>query len=545
MLENEDYNDWTGFFSYKPTQVLQWLLNSPCKITCLFTGNQFGKNECATMDYIFSVLGWHPNKNKNITDKDSVRTLRFASQTLPGEKEEDEVRNTQYPAFKRRFPSMLIEKEITARKPVMTVKAPTGKNINIEYVSFSQEVQAGAGVQRRRIWIDEECNRDFYDEQIPRLLAADGDILFTFTPVPGAIGWEFDELYERAKYIYRTKAVRDRVYQRTGDTLPECEITDSKDDICVIMAATDDNPIYEDLAKKRSEMTGKPVTAKEYIDSMFDMYDDEDVIDARRYGLFRQLSGKIYKSFTASTHIINQETYFPSGIPENWKHFRGIDYHTSNPWACIWMSVSPQDEAFVWCDYSASSQRMITYDIALNIAQRSGNYKYLLNLIDPLANSKQVNTNLTTVEDMNRFFNQFKKDGVGTGGYWQGWDTKGGRGREELTKRLLNSLKVGKPFNNKVITGEGAMQRTSILPTFWITNNCAHLIEGMKNWRLEEWGSREMLSRNDPKEVAQKKWSHFPITVECLLKNAMISNTRWGSMDTSPLQPKRYLTGGR
>ena len=33
---NENIEAWTGFFSYKPTKVLQWLLNSPCKITCLY-----------------------------------------------------------------------------------------------------------------------------------------------------------------------------------------------------------------------------------------------------------------------------------------------------------------------------------------------------------------------------------------------------------------------------------------------------------------------------------------------------------------------------
>lgn len=509
------------------------------------TGNQFGKNECGVMDYTFSILGWHPNKLKNVNPEDTVRTFRFASNTLPSESETDEVKNTQYPAFKRRFPLDLIEKDITARKPVVTVKTPDGKNLNIEYVSFGQEIQSGAGVQRKRIWIDEECSEGFFEEQLPRLLAADGDILFTFTPVPGSIGWMFDTMYERAKYIYRTDAVRARIKERTGEVYPECQITDSTEDICVIMAATDDNPIYERLAQKRAEQLGVPVTAKEYIDSMFDMYDDEDVIDARRYGLFRQLSGKIHKSFTPNTHVIEYAKYFPEGIPFGWKHFRGIDYHNSNPWACVWMSVSPDDEMFVWCDHSGNIQRKTSYDIGLEIAQKSGDYKYLLDLIDPLANSKQTNTNLTTIEDLNRYFIQFKRDKIGTGAHWQPWDTKGSRGREEMTKRLLNSLKVGKPFNNKVIVGDRSYDRTQLLPTIWITDNCRNLIESLKNWRLEEWGTRDMLSRNDPKEVAQQRWSHFPIAVECLLKNPMVSNARWGSTTGEPLRPKSYLTQGR
>jgi len=538
-MEGQSVGGWEGFFNYIPTQVFGWLLNSPCKITCLYTGNQFGKNEAAVMDQIFSILGWHPNPRKNIRPDDPVRVLRFASQSLPGEKEEEEVKNTQYPALRRRLPTGMIVKDITARKTSLAIKAPEGENIQIEFVSFGQDVQSTAGTQRKRIWIDEECNKDFYEEQIPRLLAADGDIVFTFTPVPGAIGWEFDELYERAKYIYRTKAVRDRIEARTGEIFPELEETESKDDICVIMAATDDNPMYEALAKKRSELTGIPITAKEYIDSMYDIYDDEDVIDARRYGLFRQLSGKIHKSFEVRTHVISGEKYFPNGVPHGWKHFRGVDYHQSNPWACLWASVSPQDELFIWEDYAPSPQRMITYDIARRMAELSGDYKYVVNMIDPNASNRQPNSSLTTVDDMNRYFSDFRKENLCTGGFWKTWDTHGNRGREELTKRFKNSIICGTPFNN-IVNRHGFSEQ---LPTVWVFNNCRDTIEALKNWRLEGWANREMLSRNDPKEKPQNRWSHFPITIECLLKSPYVSRAQWGNLQGRPIKPKYYARG--
>lgn len=530
-------SEWQGFFEFKPTQVLHWLLNSPCKITVLFTGNQFGKNECIMMDYILRILGKHPNPNKNVKPDDKIRTFRFASENLPGEKDENEVKNTQYPVLKRRLPLSLIDVDITARNKVVTVACPGGGKVQLEFVSFSQSTQSTAGQQRKSVWLDEEASKDFYEEQIPRLLAADGDMLLSFTPVPGAIGWMFDEMFERAKYIYRTPAVRARLKERFNEDKPECEITDSKDDICVIMAATDDNPMYKVLAEKKSVALGRKITAKEYLDAEFGKYGDEDVVDARRYGMFRQLSGKIHKSFTPTTHVISYDKYFPEGVPNDWKHFRGIDYHDGNPWAVVWASVSPQNEMFVWCDYAPQPGRMITYDIALNIARMSGDYKYLLNLIDPLANAKQINTNLTTIEDMNRYFNEFKKDNIGTGGYWQPWDTKGTRGREEVTMRLLNSIKVGKPYNNRVVIND----RAETLPTLWITNNCQSVVEAMKNWRREDWASRQMLMKNDQKDKPQQKWSHFPITIECLLKNPMVSRPRWGDTSGAPLRPKHYL----
>jgi hypothetical protein len=533
-------NDWSGFFSYKPTKVLKYLLDSPCRVTCLYTGNQFGKNETAMYDYILRILGQHPNKRKNIVPSDAVRSLRFASHTLPGEKNEVEIKNTQYPVLKRRLPSSFIVKDITARKPVVTIKPLNGGNIQIEYVSFAQDVQAMAGIQRKSCWIDEECSRDFFEEQVMRMIAADGDIIFTFTPVPGSIGWEFDELYERARVIYRTDAVRDRIKLRTGEDLPEVENRESDDDICVIMAATDDNPMYEVLAKKRTEETGVPITAKEYIDEIFSIYDDEDVIDARRYGLFRQLSGKIHKSFSTNVHKISKEQYFRNGVPYEWKHFRGIDYHRANPWACVWMSISPQDEAFIWKDWAPTPTKMRVPEICSGIAEMSGDYRFLLDLIDPLAQEKKE-SNRSTVEDMNDYFRELRKNKVGTGAYWQSWDTHGMRGREEFTKRLINSIEVKKPFNN-LVPKWGVKQ---YIPTVWITDDCRNVIEAMKNWRLEEWANREMLARNDAKEKEQARWSHFPITIECLFKRPEISNARWGGETSSPLRPKLYATGRR
>jgi hypothetical protein len=119
------------------------------------------------------------------------------------------------------------------------------------------------------------------------------------------------------------------------------------------------------------------------------------------------------------------------------------------------------------------------------------------------------------------------------------WDTKGNRGREEFKLRLTNSLRVGVPFNNLVIEN-GVARR---LPTIWLASDCRHVIEGMKNWRMEDYASREMLSKNDPKEKPQQKWSHFCIGVESMLKIPQITMARWGTGSTQPQRPRHYMTG--
>jgi hypothetical protein len=102
------------------------------------------------MDYYYRILGQHPQKHKNIGRDDKIRTFRFASETLPGDSETEEVKNTLYPVLKRRFNPSWKCKDVTARKPVVSVMPPCGgKPVQIEFVSYGQQVQAGAGVQRR------------------------------------------------------------------------------------------------------------------------------------------------------------------------------------------------------------------------------------------------------------------------------------------------------------------------------------------------------------------------------------------------------------
>jgi len=541
-LEKSELNNWGGFLSFIPTKPYMWLTNCHAKTICIYSGNQFGKTDMLAMDYILRIIGKHPVPWKNVHPTDSIRTFRFASEVLPvlgGD--ESGSKNTQYPAFKRRLPPSLIKRDITGDNKTMTIRSLAGgPDIFVEFVAYSQGTGSQAGVQRRSVWLDESAPRSFFDEQIPRLLAADGDLLYTMTPEPGLIGWEFDELYERASVYIRTETVLKRLKERFGEVHPLVEKSNSFEDITVIMAATDDNPIYVDLAAKRSLRIGRELSPEDYIRDKLRLFDaDEDVMDARRYGLFRHLSGKIFKTFTPQVHRIEHNKYFDQGVPHDWRHARGIDFHTHNPWAVVWLAVSPQDEIFIYAEYEPSPERETTWDCAKTIAARSGDYRFILDLIDPLAQEKQPNTGRSPAEDLNILFSTFYKEHLGTGAYWQSWDTKNERGMDEFRKRLANSLKVGKPFNNRntvLAPGEPLW-----LPTIWITDHCPKVIESMKNWRREEWKDRNSKLTKDEKDKPQQKWSHFCRAIECLLKRDEISKAQWGGLKRDPQKPKRYF----
>ena len=500
-FEKRTLNDWVGFFSFKPTWAFKQLMNSWEDVICMFTGNQAMKTSNAAYWNVLSILGLLPVKHKNINPEDPIRILRFASEVLPGDtgKTGKEVRNTQYPELMKWLPPSLVKNNITFRNPVLTLKCPRGGNdIMVEFVSFNQEVQSQAGVQRRRVWIDEHCKKDFYQEQMPRLLASRGDILFTLTPAQEYLDWEYDEFYEEASRIVRTPAVIDRIKERTGEVVGPIEVRDTKKSILIMMAATDDNPTLD----------------KETIDRIYDQFGDEEIIDIRRYGLFKQISGRIFKQFDKKVHVINKEKYFPNGIPFTWLHARGIDYHEHNPWAIGWMSLSPQNEAFIWRELNPSPEKYVTLDIARSIASMSEDYKFALDLVDPLAAKKQPNTGFSVVDDLNRIFHELRKEGQGTGGHWKTWDTKSTVGRDAIRMRLTNAKLCGVPFNNRT-TANG---REEYLPTLWIMDDCRNSIDFMLNWKKEEWLNREMALVKDNKDSPQQKWSHFNMVWEAIFK---------------------------
>jgi len=177
MINPEHLNDWSGYLSYKPTIIYKWLCEVEEDIVCIFSGNQMGKNRTVAQFIFNSMLGLLPVPHRNVTPEDSVRVIRFCSEILPMSEDESEVKNTQYPAIRSIIPDGLIKNDVTIRKPQMSIiDRNGGKDITIEYVSYSQSVQRQAGVQRRMIWIDESASKSFYEEQLPRLLKASSEL---------------------------------------------------------------------------------------------------------------------------------------------------------------------------------------------------------------------------------------------------------------------------------------------------------------------------------------------------------------------------------
>lgn len=519
-------NAFSGLCQFKQTPVFTWLMNCPEKLILLDTGNQFGKGACISMDYVYRVLGYHPIAERNVVyfecknghtfapyktpenricpqcesslerHKRESYVFRFCSGILPGQSGDGvEVRNVIYPAFKRWLPSFLIKKDITVRNPAMTIKNPLypEKDIVIDFVGYGQETKDTAGVQRMSVWADEAMEPDFYEEQIPRLVKEQGDMIISYTPAERT-SWLFDSIFNKARIIYRTDAVREFFRKYKGLHFNPIEYRNSNRSIAVIMAAMDDNPTF---------------TLSMVEEACEPFKDDIITLGIRRYGVFSQYSGRIFKEFDHKTHVISKSEYFPVGIPASWMHGEAVDYHQQTPWAHVGASISPEDEVFVWIDFNASPEKFVTDEICMEWARRTMGYKFGVSLVDPLAEAVKKDK-LSVYQDMQSSYYRLSREGLGTMRDFRLWDTKGEHGRDEIRKRLRNSHKVRTPFCNKTIDG--------YLPTIWFLDTCSTMIEYISQWRWKEWASTKDQHTKEPKNEPDEKWSHFPIALECLFK---------------------------
>ncbi|MCK4328778.1 hypothetical protein KAX02_02940 [candidate division WOR-3 bacterium] len=597
MNRTKQLNDLSALLSFKPTWQLKKFMRLPHRIISLFTGNQAFKTSAICFQYVMRVLGHHPVPKKNVVyfecksrNQDNlaphgyyefidngvkvkgwekgtwnIKTLpkdgkcpycgepivihqrtsnkiRLCAETLPGDKEQvsddktqtAETKNTIYPELKKWLPPFLLKRDITFRNPAMIVKDPLkgmtlnntinkGNDIIFDFISYNQSIQSTAGIQRLSIFCDEESPKDFWDEQIPRLLKEDGDLLLGLTPA-NLMSWTYDEIFEKAQIYYRTSKVCEFLNKTEKDrNYKTLEITDSPNPIAVIQAATDDNPTL----------------SPQVIDEMFFAVDDPDVLATRRYGIHKQVSGRIFKTFDYKIHFIDYEKYFPTGMFHDWNHYRMIDYHSHNKWACVWLSVSPYNEAFVWKEWSPDPERIITRLIVNEMAVMSGDYKFKLNLVDALAAENQPGSGTSTLEDLNDFFLELKREGICTGAYFETWNTKGIRGREVIRERLKYAKDCKRPFNNKV-QHQGI---TRYLPTLWISNRCPETARSLKQWRLE---SRVRAASNVDKDRLERptqKFSHYCTALEAIFKDRRLKAPL--TVYKAPSKTPSYFQGAR
>ncbi len=197
-------------------------------------------------------------------------------------------------------------------------------------------------------------------------------------------------------------------------------------------------------------------------------------------------------------------------IPERWAHFRSYDFHPSNQNPIIFLSLSPQNECFIWHEINVDPKKNTTEMIAEKIIEASGELRFKLNRIDPIAGVNQPNTSTTVIQDLNKLFKMYRRQGFGTGGLWLPYDTKYHAtrrgfiaGRDNIKKRLINATKAKKPFSNLIVNERTGFKE--LLPTLWISERCRVTVNSLYKWRMEDG-------------KPSQKWSHHCTALEGIMK---------------------------
>jgi len=481
-------HEYENLYGYTWHPIAAKYLYSEAPVRAVIKGNQGGGTATAMMDAVLRLMGVHPVESRNrLSDP-----IRCVSKCLP--KNDEDQENQQYVEFMRLMPREYIKKDLTSRNPHVIIRDfKGGADKKIEFLSKKQDIDAFMSVQRSAYYQDEEIEKVKWDECQARLArpasqGTGGDTTITLTPVRG-LDWTYDNIWRRAAKVYRSATICEKF------NFPPVEEHDIDSGIEVFCWATDDNPVL----------------TKSAVDRLAQTWGDDDDLAMRRYGVFRQVSGRIYKSFEETVHVIPWEKRWDASVFRYYWHYRMIDFHPSKPWFVSWVAVTPTHEWFVWNEMIATHDNMTDIDLrdqikAESLLEEEDEYARTT-LIDPLAKVKQPNTGFSVFDDITMGEYGLRKCSPA--------DTKNEQGRMNIKLRLKNALSCGVPGNNLNKNGVLDHRFGRYLPTLWFFDNCKGHIEHFRNWRMVDWKQEHVKATKTTKRPSEK-WSDFCRNLEFL-----------------------------
>ena len=412
-----------NLYAYVP-HAKQRIFHKSIKHSKLYIGgNRSGKTTGGVVEDIFWAMGRHPFR---AVPSSPTRGRVVAVDFTQG------VEKIILPEFARWMPpSFMINGswEDSYSKSMRTLTLQNGSFI--EFMSYDQDLDKFAGTSRHYTHYDEEPPKHVYNECEARLIDTGGSSWLTMTPVEG-MSWVFEDLYTPGK-------------------------ENNDPDIEVIEVDMLENPHVSRAAAERYLRTLDPEERK-----------------AREHGLFVQLGGRVFKSFSRETHVIQ-----PFVPPLDWEWYVSIDHGFNNPTAMMWHAVSPKDEVVTFAEHYKSE--MTVKEHAQVFHERSKMFGRIPDVVcgDPAMHQRSGITGTSIVQE-------YADNGVYISTEGIPKDVQTGINRMTQYLRLDDK-------NN----------------TNWrITENCDALINEMLRLRWETWATRKGQYENNKQEKIHKKDDH-------------------------------------
>lgn len=326
LRQREKLYDETKIDRFEPNRAQAPFLASRARITAFIAANKIGKTTAGV-----------------------IRLLRFALQggkvcrVISGLGFEKGVRDTIVPEIRKWCPPSRLLREKPNSQGVtvkMYLMGLNGQESVISFMSSEQDPMAFEGDLIDACWIDEPVPKFCYVGSLRGLLVSNGPLWFTLTPLTEP--WIYNEIY------------------CSNDPEIQCF----------------QGSIWDALVEHGGHLT------KAQADSFVSKIPDDER-DARVFGAFKHLIGRVYGEYNERIHRIE-----PFVIPPHWPVWCSIDPHQRKPNAALYMAVSPEEEWFICNEVYF---RGGIQDFGKEVLEISRQYRTVAQLIDTSAETPDWN----------------------------------------------------------------------------------------------------------------------------------------------------------
>jgi hypothetical protein len=205
----------------------------------------------------------------------------------------------------------------------------------------------------------------------------------------------------------------------------------------------------------------------------------EDTFAQEYLADFRKYTGLIYKDFKREVHVVE-----PFDIPDSWQTYRGVDFGSTNPTCCLWISVDGDENWFVYDEHYATGETIDYHAGVIN--SKSGGRGVQATYGDPSGA---------------QWINEFAQRGVyitpatkETGQSFEGWVRFG-------IEKVAEKLRV-QPGHT--VPGVPARQQSQHLdkgmPRLFVFSNCVSAIREFETYRWKEKSVSQAQDLNAPEQ---------------------------------------------
>lgn len=205
---------------------------------------------------------------------------------------------------------------------------------------------------------------------------------------------------------------------------------------------------------------------------------EEDYFMQEYMADFRKYTGLVYKSFDRERNII------PYIETEGWVFYRGMDFGSNNPTACIWVAVDNDDNWYVVDEYYNQGQTIDYHAGVINSNSYSG--KVLATFGDP--SGAQWITEFGT---RNLYITPANKQ---RGQNMEGW-VRMGIGQVEMRLKQKSGHMVP-----HVLSVKDQKLYSAGMPRLYIFSNCVNTIKEFEQYRWRENKMSQAQDMNNPEQ---------------------------------------------